>query len=97
MIKTWVLTNERLIHWTHEKCYIQEEIALQDITDVRVINCNTNNNKYTMNQAGDVGGDVLILHDNSVAFNSLCGLDNPDEVVKLIKSLIHARVQSFER
>jgi hypothetical protein len=51
-------------------------------------------NSKSMSQAV---GDVLILHDDGVAFSSLCGVSDPNSIVNLIKSLVNTRLQSFER
>ena len=51
-------------------------------------------NSRSMSQAV---GDVLILHDNGVAFSSLCGISDPGGAVRLIKSLAWERLNSFER
>jgi hypothetical protein len=113
MVKTWVITNERILLWSNIGCYIMEELALENITDVLVVNqqhqSNSSFNVYSsgmkhsrymsgssrsMSQAV---GDVLILHDNGIPFSSLCGISDPNSIVKLIKSLVKSRVESFER
>ena len=90
-----------------------EELALENITDVLVVNQRhqgsssfniystgmkhsryMSGNARSMNQAV---GDILILHDGGVPFSSLYAVNDPNSVVKLIKSLVHARIQSFER
>jgi hypothetical protein len=91
-----------------------EELALENITDVLVVNQrhegNSNFNMYSTGimkhsrymsgssrSTSQAVGDILILHDNGVPFSSLCGISDPNSIVKLIKSLVKSRVESFER
>jgi hypothetical protein len=113
MIKTWVITNQRILLWSNIGCYVMEELALENITDVLVVNqqhqSNTNFNMYStgMKHSRYMSGssrsmsqavwDILILHDGGVPFSSLCGINDPVGLVNLIKSLVHNGCQSFDR
>jgi hypothetical protein len=90
-----------------------EELALENITDVLVVNkqhqSNSNFNMYSAGMkhsrymmgnsksTGQAVGDILILHDNGVPFSSMRGVNDPNGLVNLIKSLVHNRRQSFDR
>jgi hypothetical protein len=80
-----------------------EELALENISDVLVVNQhhqgNTNFNMYSIGMKhsrymsgnsrsmSQAVGDILIMHDNGVAFSSLCGISDPVNLVRLVRSL----------
>ena len=112
LVKTWLVTNERILLYSNELGYVMEELALENINDIVLVNQRRSSNaSFSVYGTGGRGsrymtgnskavsqlvGDLVVLHDSNAPFTTLTNVNDAIGLAKLIHSLIKQRASNRE-